>query len=136
MRFADKLNNLLSELNLPQTKLAGLTGISKAAISQYLSGKHEPSWDRKVQIARALGMEDDYFRVFLPEPEVRQDSVNLPVVLAARLMGKSPDFVKKGLQDGVFPWGYGVKMKSWSYWISAVKFTEFTGIEVPMAKEK
>ena len=47
-------------------------------------------------------------------------------------MGKSIQFVAKGLQDGVFPWGYAVKMKDWSYFISSVKFTEYTGIKVPI----
>ena len=47
-------------------------------------------------------------------------------------MGKSKEFVMQGLRDGVFPWGYAVKMKNWSYFISSVKFTEYTGIEIPV----
>lgn len=46
-------------------------------------------------------------------------------------MKKSPRFVRRGLQDGVFPWGYAVKLDHWSYFISSVKFTECTGIQIP-----
>lgn len=39
------------------------------------------------------------------------------------------------LRDGVFPWGYAVKLTNWSYFISSVKFTEYTGIKVPLKLE-
>ena len=49
----------------------------------------------------------------------------LSVVDAAELMG---------LQRNVFPFGYAVKReRRWSYYISPMKFTEYTGIEVPDA---
>lgn len=56
MTFADKLKNLMRDLELTQSKLSEITGISKPNISQYVSGKHEPSKDRKREIARALGV--------------------------------------------------------------------------------
>ncbi len=49
-----------------------------------------------------------------------------------KLLGKFKEWVMQGLRDGVFPWGYAVKLTIWSYFISSVKFTEHTGIEVPM----
>lgn len=56
---------------------------------------------------------------------------NLPVAEAARLMNKNPQFVRVGLQKGILPFGYAVQTSSkWTYFISAVKFTEFTGIKV------
>jgi len=68
----------------------------------------------------------------LPVAEIDTDPfVNVPVAIAAKLMRKSYDFVAKGLQDGVFPFGYAVKLQDWSYYISAVKFTECTGIPIP-----
>ena len=48
----------MKELDLTQSKLSDLTGIGKSSISQYLSGKNEPSKDRKQEIARALGVQD------------------------------------------------------------------------------
>ena len=133
MVFADKLKKLMNELDLTQSKLSDLTGIGKSSISQYLSGKNEPSRDRKQEIARALGVQDDYFETFLAAATVQHDGVvNVPVPLIAKLMGKSKEWVMQGLRDGVFPWGYAVKLQKWSYFISSVKFTEYTGIEVPL----
>ena len=48
----------------------------------------------------------------------------------AELLGKSQMFVRCGLRDGVFPFGYAVKTSSrWSYHISAAKVHEYLGIE-------
>lgn len=133
MTFAEKLKNLMDELGLTQSKLSELTGIGKPSISQYLSGKNEPSKNRKQQIALALGVQENYFETFSAAATVQHDKViNLPVPLAAKLMKKSREWVMQGLRDSVFPWGYAVKLKNWSYFISSVKFTEHTGIEVPM----
>lgn len=132
MSFAEKLKALMGELNLSQSKLSDLTGIGKSSISQYLSGKNEPSKDRKKEIARKLGVQEDYFDTFETAATVQHDGVfNLPVTLVAKLMGKSKEWVRQGLRDGVFPWGYAVKLTNWSYFISSVKFTEYTGIEIP-----
>lgn len=136
MSFAEKLKALMGELDLSQSKLSDLTGIGKSSISQYLSGKNEPSKDRKKEIARKLGVQEDYFDTFETAATVQHDGVfNLPVTLAAKLMGKSKEWVKQGLRDSVFPWGYAVKLTNWSYFISSVKFTEYTGIKVPLKLE-
>lgn len=136
MSFAEKLKVLMGELDLSQSKLSDLTGIGKSSISQYLSGKNEPSKDRKKEITRKLGVQEDYFDTFETAATVQHDGVfNLPVTLAAKLMGKSKEWVKQGLRDGVFPWGYAVKLTNWSYFISSVKFTEYTGIKVPLKLE-
>lgn len=136
MSFAEKLKALMGELDLSQSKLSDLTGIGKSSTSQYLSGKNEPSKDRKKEIARKLGVQEDYFDTFETAATVQHDGVfNLPVTLAAKLMGKSKEWVKQGLRDGVFPWGYAVKLTNWSYFISSVKFTEYTGIKVPLKLE-
>lgn len=133
MTFAEKLKNLMQDLGLSQSKLADLTGIGKSSISQYLSGKNEPSKERKKEIARALGVQEDYFEAFEAAATVQHGViVNLPVPIAAKLMKKSKEWVMQGLRDGVFPWGYAVKLTNWSYFISPVKFTEYTGIKVPL----
>ena len=133
MTFADKLNRLMRELGLKQSNLSDLTGIGKSSISQYVSGKNEPTRERKQEIARALGVQEDYFDSLITTAMVQHDgAVNLPVPTAAKLMRKSKEWVMQGLRDGVFPWGYAVKLTNWSYFISSVKFTEYTGIEVPL----
>lgn len=134
MSFSEKLKTLMRTLGISQTKLSELTGIGKSSISQYLSGKNEPANERKIEIARALGVQDDYFNAIDAAAKVQSNSVyNLPIPVAAKLMGKSKDWVMQGLRDGVFPFGYAVKLKNWSYFISSTKFTEYTGIDIPAA---
>lgn len=133
MNFESKLKKLMNELGVSQTKLFELTGIGKSSISQYLSGKNEPSKERKKEIAVALGVQEDYFNQFEATAIVQHGSaINVPVADAAKLMGKSKEWVMQGLRDGRFPWGYAVKLNKWSYFISSVKFTEYTGIEIPV----
>lgn len=134
MTFSNKLTDLMRNLGISQTKLHELTGIGKSSISQYLSGKNEPTEARKREIAVALGVQEDYFNEFEPVAKIQHNSTyNLPVKVAAKLMGKSKEWVMQGLRDGVFPWGYAVKLTDWSYFISSVKFTEYTGIQIPAA---
>lgn len=55
----------------------------------------------------------------------------LSVSKTAGLMNVSEQFIRVGLQKGVFPWGYAVKMSTqWTYFISPQKFMEYTGIKV------
>jgi hypothetical protein len=59
------------------------------------------------------------------------DAFNVPVPVAAAKMQKHQDFVREGLKQGVFPFGYAVKTSGkYSYYISSVKFYECTGIKV------
>lgn len=50
---------------------------------------------------------------------------------ASRLMGKSQDFIRIGLQRNLLPFGYAVKTgkERYSYFISREKFIEATGIK-------
>ena len=132
MSFAEKLKQLMDELKLSQTRLSEHTGIGKSSICQYLSGKNEPSEKRKRQMARALGVQENYFIEFPPVTEITSDPlVNLPIPLVAKIMRKSKGWVEEGLQQGCFPWGYAVKMKKWSYWINGKKFFEHEGLTIP-----
>jgi hypothetical protein len=56
----------------------------------------------------------------------------LTVQETAKLMGKSQDFVRIGLQRNLLPFGYAVKTgkERYSYFISKTKFTEATGIQI------
>lgn len=46
----------------------------------------------------------------------------------AKLLNKSPQFVRIGLQKGILPFGYAVKMSSvWTYHISDAKVHEYLG---------
>lgn len=87
MSFANKLKGLMEELDLTQAKVSDLTGIGRSSISQYVSGKNEPSKERRKEIARSLGVQDNYFEEYDPVATVQYNStVNLPVELVAKLM--------------------------------------------------
>ena len=52
----------------------------------------------------------------------------MKVAEAAKLLGKSQQFVRIGLQRGILPFGYAVKMSTkWTYYISENKFREYLG---------
>lgn len=54
----------------------------------------------------------------------------MKVAECARLLDKSPQFVRMGLQLGILPFGYAIKMSSkWSYHISESKVYEYLGME-------
>lgn len=56
---------------------------------------------------------------------------NLSVAEAARLMNKSQQFVRIGLQRNLLPFGVAIKNGSkYNYYISAKKFMEYTGIAI------
>lgn len=137
MKFTEKLKKAMQELNLNQRQVVTLTGKSKGSVSQYLSGKQIPSEDVQSAIATALGLESDYFTkdderlVILPASEVRDGKIPrlLPEV-AATYLGMDKATVRKGLQQGVFPWGYAVQTSEhrWAYFINARRFAEVEGI--------
>lgn len=63
----------------------------------------------------------------------------ITVVEAAKVMGRNPEFVRCGLQQGVFPFGFAVKMeKKWSYIIYKKKFLEWvlSGDEKSISQSK
>lgn len=55
---------------------------------------------------------------------------NIKVEEAAKLMGKSQQFVRIGLQRGLLPIGTAIKMSSqWTYHISPKLFYEYVGVK-------
>ena len=137
--FKDLLKTAMKEAGMNATALSAATGIGKSSISQYRSGAIEPPEARKKLIAFALGLEADYFEnnSFEIKPSKGINQLNLPVTTAAKLMGKSPQFIYMGLQKGIFPFGCAIQMDSgqWSYYISPVKFAEYTGCVIASEKE-
>ena len=106
-------------------------------MSQYLSGKQIPSEDVQSAIATSLGLASDYFTGMdqelqvMPQLEIRDGVIpRLAIPKAAKLMGMNHNTVRKGLQQGVFPWGYAVHTSDnrWSYFINAKRFAEVEGI--------
>lgn len=139
MTFNEKLKQAMQELHLNQRQVCGMTGKSKGSVSQYLSGKQIPSEDVQADIAVALGLEENYFSkkeesvVALPTIELRNGVIpRLDVEKAAKLLGMNHNTVRKGLQQGVFPWGYGIHTSEnrWVYFINAKRFVEIEGVVI------
>lgn len=54
---------------------------------------------------------------------------NVSVKDAAELLEKSAQFVRVGLQRGILPFGYAVKLSTkWTYHISKYKLFDYLGI--------
>lgn len=133
--FSENLRLAMVAKNYNITELSRRTGIGKPSISQYLSGKNKPSKARINVLADALGIDCNELDSERIDPDkIKQEHgvFNLRVKDAAKLMGVSVDYVTDGLRDGVLPFGWAVKTSTkWTYYISSVKFTEYTGIEIP-----
>lgn len=132
--FNKKLKKAMETLGLKPIQVSKMTGIGRSSISQYLSGKNEPTAERKKAIASALGLPSDYFDskeelVINPSSSVVP---RLSVDDAAKLMGVGTKFITNGLQDGVFPWGYAVKGRGdkYIYFINAKRFSEVEGVQL------
>ena len=55
---SERLKQILKEKNWTQAKLVHLTGISKSAISQYLSNRNEPKQDNIYKMSKALNVNE------------------------------------------------------------------------------
>lgn len=56
----------------------------------------------------------------------------------ARIMGKSDEFVRVGLQRGLLPFGYAVKLpnrQKYTYYINPKQFQNYLGVD-PISNEK
>lgn len=137
MKFNEKLKQAMQQLGISQAQVVGMTGIGKSSISQYLSGKNVPSEERQKNIAVSLGLDAEYFNQ--EEPVVAKIAVSaesgdgiqkLDVAIAAKLMGMNHNTIRKGLQQGVFPWGYAIHTSEnrWTYFINAARFAEIEKI--------
>ncbi|MGG4238583.1 helix-turn-helix transcriptional regulator [Bacillus safensis] len=128
MSFAEILRKAMDETNMSQAELSKLTGIGKSSISQYVSGKNEPNQNRKIKILEVLGMSP---LEHIDEISTNGISGKISVQKAAKLLGKSEQFVRVGLQRSVLPFGTAVKLSSkWTYHISAKKFYDYIGLRV------
>lgn len=62
--------------------------------------------------------------------EKLEDMKNIPIDVVADIIGKSPQYVRIGLQDQRLPFGTAVKMsKQWTYHISYELLKNYIGIK-------
>lgn len=137
MNFNDRLKQAVQQLGINQAQVVGMTGIGKSSISQYLSGKNVPTVERQKNIAVSLGLEADYFeRDDFTVRLLKKNSGGIAQIRpkdVGTLMRMNHKTVEEGLKQGVFPWGYAIKTSDnyHRYFISAQRFAEIEGVEVP-----
>ena len=127
----ERLKNAMEQANMSQSALSEQAGASKAAISQYLSGKNTPGPDRIKALADATGVSFDYLMGYGAAPVAEPPIKKISVKEAARCMGKSDQFVRIGLQRGLLPFGNAVPGTGacWNYYINPTKFRDYVGAD-------
>ena len=129
--FAERLKYAMEQADMSQSALSEKAGASKAAISQYLSGKNTPGPDRVKALADATGTTFEFLMRSEEAPVAEPPIKKISVKEAARCMGKSDQFVRIGLQRGLLPFGNAVPGtgNNWNYYINPAKFREYVGAE-------
>lgn len=133
--FAENLKAAMDAALMTATDLASLAGISNASISLYLSGKSTPRRKVVEKLACALDVDvPSLLREDADEIDVFGRS-RMTVAEAAKLMDVGEQFIRIGLQQGLFPFGFAIRTtpdgKRLQYYISRKKFSEYTGIAFP-----
>jgi len=62
--------------------------------------------------------------------EVKPRPAKIRILDAAAIMGVTPRFLQMGLQQGRFPFGVGVEMDQWSYYINTERFLKYMKGEI------
>lgn len=134
MKFNEKLKKAMKDLGLKQVQVAGMTGCSRASVSQWLSGVNIPSMEKQRDIAVSIGLDPLYFQKDGSEKVQPVQKGLVRKILpedAARALGIDKQTLRRGLQQGVFPWGYAVKMENrWVYLINADRMASIEGIAI------
>ncbi len=129
MNFNVRLKNLLNEEGISQSQLARGVNKSKSSVSAWVSGKTIPPMETQKEIAEFLNRDVAYFiEDVVVELDLNNKSIS--VVEAARLIGKTPHFVRLALRQGTAPFGFAVKDKQWSYHISRKLLMDYIGGDV------
>lgn len=90
---SQRLKEAMELRDMKQADLVRLTGIDKASISLYVSGKYSPKGDKLYKLAMALNVssawlsgfnvpmqDDDYYSSNLKSPDITEDVVTFPVI--------------------------------------------------------
>ena len=124
MTFRTILTDHMEQNEMTQTQLARKLGVSPSTVSSWLNGYYQPPVEEQTKILDKL-MVDEVER----PPNVQafdEDFERMTVTDAAKIMHTSPNVIKKGLIQRVFPWGYAIEMEPgrWDFLINAKKFRE------------
>lgn len=130
--YAKKLKEALDHAHMTQAQLAAKSGLTRASISQYMSGKHLPSPKAVSAIAAALEVPELYFTE--ETEQIHEIRERLPIRLttkqAAKLMGVGAEMIRINLQNGNLPFGYAMKGTGnrYVYSINTKQFMKCVGV--------
>ena len=133
--FKDQLKQFRQERGLNNSGIAEALGVSSGSVTGYLSGKVTPPYKKQQQFARALGLDEDYFKPDVTEAIETDGGYRLSASTAAALMGIGRDDLLDLLEEGAFTFGRVWKNRGAvkrTCWISRILFEQETGIPVPV----
>lgn len=136
MKFRDILLEYQRLMEVSGRDLAEMLGVSPSSLSNWLNGYTEPSPQRQAEICQILGVEDTDCPTEVlnikPHPFERWGLAE-----TARFMGVGTETMALGLQQGVFPWGYAVKLSNnrYNYIINKRKLFDIEHIDTGGGKE-
>ena len=127
MSIATNLKSLMVSHDLTTAQLSELSGVSKGSLTIYLKGHTKPAPEILERLAAALGCSPED----LDKPKaVRQRGCNVPVVVAAQVMGKPAQWLRIMLQQGRLPFGFAEKNAGstvYNYYINQADFEAYIG---------
>jgi transcriptional regulator with XRE-family HTH domain len=136
--FRQRLKTALLERGMTQKELAEKSGLSRAGISQYLSGTYTPTRAAMERLAEALDMSATYLAGEMPPMEQEDEALppladfgmrNMSIAEAAKILGKPQQFVRIALQQGRAHFGIAVRMPggTYAYHVSPKRLLEYAG---------
>ena len=91
--FADRLRDAMTEAGKKQIDLVRETGLDRAAISKYLSGKNEPKQKAINRLAMALGVDEMWLWGYdVPKIRTPEQIKNDDLVKVIAQLRKDPEF--------------------------------------------
>ena len=133
--FKDQLKQFRQERGLNNSGIAEALGVSSGSVTGYFSGKVTPPYKKQQQFARALGLDEDYFKPDVTEAIETDGGYRLSASTAAALMGIGRDDLLDLLEEGAITFGRVWKNRGAvkrTCWISRILFEQETGIPVPV----
>lgn len=138
MNVVQRVKDLMKERGMIQRDLGKAMGWSAMMTSRKLSGERGITDEELPVLAAVFGMTVDALvtpcddaTAFEPTLAALRNS-NVPINLAARVMGKNPQYVRMALQKQLVPFGFAIKGSGnrYVYYISKPLFEEYTGVKL------
>ena len=128
MSVSTNIKREMARHDISTAELSERSGVSKGNITKYLAGHITPADEIIERLACALGCRvEDLCKP--KEPPVMRGN-NVPVETAARVMGKSTQWLRVMLQQGRLPFGSASRLtgNKYTYYIDAHQFEMYTGV--------